>query len=433
MNEALDVYLYGRHVAVVERRDPSNYRLRYLDEWIDFEGAVPLSLSLPLSRRRHDSDQLSCFLDNLLPDNGEVRTRWAREAGLHSSEPFLLLREYGVDVAGALQFVPAGTRPDHTSSRIPIDERGIAERIRALRADQTSWRGLGGAPGQFSLGGAQGKFTLGWSGEDWYVPSGLHPTTHIFKPAVEGLFDGEIVEYLTMNLAREVGMNTARAELITFEAEHSLVVERFDRAGIGNEIVRLHQEDTAQALAVPPLLKYEMHGGPGYRDLLELMRRHVPEARFASSASDFIRSLIFSWMMLNTDAHAKNYSVFIRPDGIDLAPLYDVSSLIPYLGRPGDDRRAIGAAMHRTKLSMRIAADYEAGQQSWFEWKAVAREAGLDRADLTDWARGVAEGMPELIAALAATLPAHLQTDTVARFVELLPIRSAQLVRAIDG
>lgn len=108
-------------------------------------------------------------------------------------------------------------------------------------------------------------------------------------------------------------------------------------------------------------------------------------------------------MVLNTDAHAKNYSVFIRPDG----------------------------AFRNTNLSMRIAADYPVGQQSWFEWGAVAREAGLSRGLITDWASAVADSLPQLITAAAASLPSLLQTDIVARFVERTPIRAAQVVAAI--
>ena len=80
---------------------------------------------------------------------------------------------------------------------------------------------------------------------------------------------------------------------------------------------------------------------------------------------------------------------------------------------------------------MRIAADYPAGQQSWFEWGAIAREAGHSRVLVTDWASAVADSLPQLITAAASMLPSELQTDVVARFVERTPIRAAQVVAAI--
>lgn len=433
MSEVLDVYLYGQWVAELERKHAQNYRLRYRDEWATSPEATSLSLSLPLPRRRYDGKVLLDFLDNLLPDSGDVRNRWAREAGLDSNEPFALLREYGLDVAGALQFVPAGVQPNLEGRRAPINAAAIAARIRGLVSDHTSWRGSVGDPGHFSLGGAQGKFALGNAGDGWYEPSGRFPATHIFKPRVRGLIDGEIVEHLTMQLAREAQLNTASTSLEVFEGEHSLAVERFDRAVVGDELVRLHQEDLAQALGVSALQKYQMHRGPGYREILQLMRARVAPERYESSASDFVRALVFSWMVLNTDAHAKNYSMFIRTDGADITPLYDVSSLIPYLGREGEawSESRLCDAFDRTKLSMRIAADYEAGEQTWFEWEAVALEAGLDPAALREWAVRALEMLPPALAALASTLPSRLQTDVVARYVERMPTRSAQVLRAI--
>ncbi|WP_188744122.1 hypothetical protein [Agromyces bauzanensis] len=50
---------------------------------------------------------------------------------------------------------------------------------------------------------------------------------------------------------------------------------------------------------------------------------------------------------------------------------------------------------------------HQVGEQSWFQWSAVAREAGLDRGAVTDWAEAVADGLPTLVTAAASS---HLQT-----------------------
>jgi len=430
---SLDVYLYGAHVAELELLGPQQYRLSYRSEWLDDEARMPLSLSLPLGAAPITGPTLTSFLDNLLPDNADVRERWALEASLVTTEPFELLRVYGSDVAGAIQFAETGTDPNENGAAEPISDREIAARIRAIRDDETSWQDAGRHTGYFSLGGAQGKFSLGNLGEGWYEPTGNHPTTHIMKPRVRGQQDGELIEYLTMTIARAAGISTAAVQLGLFEDEHTLVVERFDRLAKedGSNVVRLHQEDLAQATGVTRLQKYESRGGPGYRDVLRLLDEHAPDERKAASKLTFVQALVFSWMVLNTDAHAKNYSVFIRPDGVELTPLYDVSSFVPYAGRVEHTHGQSAAAFSRTKLSMRIAADYEAGEQSWFEWEAVAREAGLERAAITDWAIALADALPTLAAAVATTLPAHLQTDVVARFVERMPIRAAQAAAAV--
>ena len=242
-----------------------------------------------------------------------------------------------------------------------------------------------------------------------------------------------------MTVARMAEINTASVDIGMFDGEHSLVVKRFDRLAVDagaspgpvRNIIRIHQEDLAQAAGVTRLQKYESRGGPTYRTVLRLLDAHVPDERRAASKLTFVQALVFSWMVLNTDAHAKNYSVFIGPDGVDLTPLYDVSSFIPYAGRLDDDRRRTDTAFRTTNLSMRIAADYAAGQQSWFEWGAIAREAGLSRVLVTDWASAVADSLPQLITGAASTLPSELQTDVVARFVERTQIRAARVVAAI--
>lgn len=429
----LDVYLYSVHVATLELLAPQQYKLTYRAEWLDDPNAMPVSMSLPLTPKPVTGDKLTAFLDNLLPDNADVRDRWAIDAGLPTTEPFDLLRVYGHDVAGAIQFAEPGTDPNRDGDRIPVTDRQVAERIRAIREDDTSWQHPGSDTGYFSLGGAQGKFSLGNVGAGWYEPTGEHPTTHILKPRVRQQVDGELVEYITMTAANTAGINVARATIGEFDGEHTLTVDRFDRViNADGTVTRIHQEDLAQAFGVTRLRKYESRGGPTYRDILRLLDTNVPEARRDESRTTFVRALVFSWMVLNTDAHAKNYSVFIRPDGIELSPLYDVSSFIPFAGRPDADARGVGAAFRDSNLSMRIAANYEAGQQSWFEWEAVAREAGLDRAELTAWAAAVAEALPELITAISSALPARLQTDVVAKFVERMPLRARQVRAAIS-
>lgn len=431
---SLDVYLYGAHVGDLELLSPQQYRLTYRSEWLDDDARMPLSLSLPLSAAPITGPKLASFLDNLLPDNADVRERWALQAGLATAEPFELLRVYGTDVAGAIQFAEPGTDPNQNGTAEPISDSEIAARIRAIRDDDTSWQDTERHTGYFSLGGAQGKFSLGNVGDGWYEPTGSHPTTHIMKPRVRGQRDGELIEYLTMTLAAATGIPTAAVQLGQFDGEHTLVVERFDRVHFADRtrgIVRLHQEDLAQATGVTRLQKYEYRGGPTYRGVLRLLDEYVPDEAKIASKQAFVQALVFSWMALNTDAHAKNYSVFIRPDGIALTPLYDVSSFIPYAGRIENNTKQMAAAFLDTKLSMRIAADYQAGEQSWFEWEAVAREAGLSRTAITEWASAVAGALPALVAELATTLPSHLQTDVVARFVERVPIRAVQTTAAI--
>jgi serine/threonine-protein kinase HipA len=108
-----------------------------------------------------------------------------------------------------------------------------------------------------------------------------------------------------------------------------LLVERYDRRRHEDgSITRLHQEDFCQALSVPPELKYEEEGGPGTLASLGLIDRAT--ARPAADRLNFIRMMIFHYLVGNADAHAKNYALLYRGRVPDLAPLYDVVCTAAY-------------------------------------------------------------------------------------------------------
>jgi serine/threonine-protein kinase HipA len=69
------------------------------------------------------------------------------------------------------------------------------------------------------------------------------------------------------------GLPVARTEIAEFSGSRALVVERFDRLWTrDSRLLRLPQEDCCQALSVPPNRKYEPDGGPGMRQILELLK-----------------------------------------------------------------------------------------------------------------------------------------------------------------
>jgi serine/threonine-protein kinase HipA len=57
-----------------------------------------------------------------------------------------------------------------------------------------------------------------------------------------------------------------------FEDEIAILIERYDRFQIGARFQRVHQEYICQALALPPERKYDGEGGPGVRQVIELLK-----------------------------------------------------------------------------------------------------------------------------------------------------------------
>jgi serine/threonine-protein kinase HipA len=127
-------------------------RLRYEEAYRSDDDAVPLSVSMPLSAARHKNSVVRPRLDNLLPDDPQVRVRWRREFGISDISPFALLRHVGEDVAGAAQFV----RPDRVSEAtsggefVPLDDAAVpgprrraGKQVRGRRGSKRGRRGRG--------------------------------------------------------------------------------------------------------------------------------------------------------------------------------------------------------------------------------------------------------------------------------------------------
>src|SRR4051812_14322554 len=84
-----------------------------------------------------------------------------------------------------------------------------------------------------------------------------------------------------------------------------------------------------QALGVHPGSKYQNEGGPTPKAVVDLLREHSADA--VADVAAFIDALIFNWLIVGTDAHAKNYSILHQQGGrTRLAPLYDLASILPY-------------------------------------------------------------------------------------------------------
>lgn len=432
MIRVLVVRLYGMPVATLEQTRPRGYVLEYTREWTEEEGP-PVSLSLPVTQRRHEGAVVFHFIDNLLPDSGPVRDAWAREAGLADTEPFQLLAVHGADVAGALEFYPAGEESRSDGHLEPLSHESIAERIRAIRDDMPDPALVEGQAGRFSLGGAQGKFALALREGAWFAPTGVHPSSHIFKPKVGALADGEIIEHVTMTALPLLGIPAARTEMLDFDAERSLVVTRFDRQPAADGgLMRFHQEDLVQATGTARLKKYQKDGGPGYRDVLHQLSRIPDRGTSALARSRFVEALFASWFVLNTDAHGKNFSLRHAAPVYDLTEMYDFSSLLPYVRPRGEEKRDLLRAFGSTRLSMAVAGRYEAESMGAFEWAAVAREAGLSGDAFLRWAQDFVAVAPAVFRVVSEGLREAHRTPTVDTLLDRLEIRSEQVLRILD-
>lgn len=383
MTKELHVYVGSNRVGRLSALRDGRVDLEYDAEWQSRSDAYPLSLSMPLTARHHRAAVVEPFLWGLLPDNERILERWAQRFQVSARNAFALLAHVGSDCAGALRILEPSVDPTQSGSVDWLDEAGVAERLRALRADISAWRAAADN-GQFSLAGAQPKTALLFDGKRWGVPSGATPTTHILKPGILDLDASAENEHFCLALARELGIPAALSEVLRFEDQIAIVVERYDRQSTDAGIVRVHQEDICQALSVHPANKYENEGGPSARAIVDLLR-DVTSAQ-KEDVRTFLSALIFNWVVAGPDAHAKNYSLLIGAGGqCRLAPLYDLASALPYTALP----------IQKLKLAMKIGGKYRVRDIGRHQWEKLAGELGLDAALVSSMARDLAVRVPD--------------------------------------
>lgn len=417
--ETLAVVIGARLAGTLVRQRGGQIRLDYDDEYRETDNAVPLSVSMPVQVRTHTDRVVTPWLWGLLPDNDAVIARWAREFHVSASSPFSLLGSpIGEDCAGAARFVQPSRLERHLSQDVDVvwlSEAEVAQRIRELVADTTSWLGRRPRAGHFSLAGAQSKTALLYENGRWGVPSGAQPTSHILKPAVAGFDDHDLNEHLCMEAAQRVGLIAAQTRICRFEDQSVIVVDRYDRIEHADGYLRFHQEDLCQALSVAPTHKYQREGGPSPIDIVNLMRRAMAPRDADEDAHRFIDALAFNWLIGGADAHAKNYSLLLG-SGARLAPLYDIASALPYW-----DEREI-------RLAMKVGNSYEVYPRR-NRWRETARDLGIDADSLLARVVELGRQVPDAFAD-ASSNPEVRELGSVlpARLVDLVDDRARRCV-----
>jgi serine/threonine-protein kinase HipA len=330
----LAVFLNARRVGTLARKSTGAIEFAYGEDWLAWEAAIPVSLSLPLREDRYTGATVLAVFDNLLPDSPMIRARLASHLGAGGTDPFSLLSATGRDCVGALQFLPedADPGPAGTIDGRPVSKKDVAAIIRSLAAsplglsDDDEFR--------ISIAGAQEKTALLKHKGKWLVPHGSTPTTHILKPQIGITPDGFDLsqsvenEYFCMKLLAAMRLPVADVEIADFEDHRVLAVTRFDRTLTRDgRLLRLPQEDCCQALSVPWTLKYQKDGGPGISAILDLLKgSDTPDL----DRETFFKAQIIFWALGATDGHAKNFSLHLLQGGrFRMTPLYDVLSAQP--------------------------------------------------------------------------------------------------------
>ncbi len=414
-NSGLTVLLNHRLVGRIHMAKSGAIRFQYDQSWLDWEHAMPISLSLPLREQAHQGALVIAYLENLLPDNQAIRERVAAKVGAQGTDAYHMLEKIGRDCVGALQFVRGDTAASNREIEgEPISEHQIAKMLKNLTAaplgldDEEDFR--------ISIAGAQEKSALLKVDGQWLRPHGMTPTTHILKtqlgvlPSGINLSDSVENEYFCMRFCAAMGAEVANVEIEDFEDVRALSITRFDRHWTHeNHLIRLPQEDFCQALGYPPSRKYQMDGGPDIKAATNLL------AASDTPTDDqlaFFRAQILFWLLGATDGHGKNFSIFVRPrGGFKMTPLYDILTA----------QKAVndGQIRHnRMRLAMSV------GDQNHYRINEVLPRHYLQTAKASGVGVALIEG---LLAEMAARLDTALE-ETMTELPAGFPIELADAI-----
>jgi serine/threonine-protein kinase HipA len=324
MTNQLIVYLNTTKAGILER-DGRLLTFSYSPDYLDVPGASPISRLLPLGPTVYGDDVTRAFFSNLLPE-GAVLTQVARQVGISKENVFGLLGAIGGDCAGAISVRTSDSSTELTGGYRPISEQELSDELDRLPSHPF----LAGEEGvRLSLAGAQNKLPIFFNEGNYFIPGGTSPSSHILKTAMEHLDNTVINETFCMTLAARVGLPVPTAQAVTIGGRLVFMVERYDRIRIAaGDTVRLHQEDFCQALSIPPEMKYEKEGGPGFSNCFELVEDWSSEPLL--DAGNLLNWAIYNFIIGNADAHGKNVSFLYSEGLVRLAPFYDLISTAVY-------------------------------------------------------------------------------------------------------
>ncbi|MCL2819214.1 MAG: type II toxin-antitoxin system HipA family toxin [Oscillospiraceae bacterium] len=325
------------------------YGFKYTEDYSLTPGALPLSLSLPIIESRFSWDKTQPFFEGLLPE-GDARNVISRRLGIPLNSSVKLLQALGRDSAGAISIISEDEclQPITLSNDEPFEDLyapldGGLEKIACsprteiprLQEDM-----------RLSLAGAQEKIALFHKQntdieKGWYIPLKGMPSSHIIKPGLlESHYpDITLNEFICLRTAAACGIQTANVELLYPETP-ILVIQRFDRLAEANsdagfdKVTRIHQEDFCQACGIISGKKYEHDGGPGFKDIREMLAKYSINP--VEDLRRFVKMSVYNYLIGNCDAHSKNFSIFHNTDKtITLTPAYDLISTTIYDGHFG--------------------------------------------------------------------------------------------------
>jgi len=372
----------NKYLKVYVKNDLAGY-LYYLEngklsfEYIKEYKGQPLSVTMNDSSKKYEHDIVYAFFENLLAE-GDVREITRKLLSIDKNNIFNILSEVGGDCAGIISlYKPEDEYQKYEETpvrRILVKPKYLPEELDQVISDlNNNCINSSDFKVMSNIAGVQQKRTMFVvrrhkhdKDYDFYKNIIEAPTTAIVK--VNGkAFDNLVYnEHFCMQLSTVLGMDTALTNVLkTQTGVPFLLVARYDRnlTKISSNffLTRLWQMDFCQLTNRTSRLKYQRENngqGVSISEIYNLLA--------GTDKIEFIKSVIFNYLVGNNDAHGKNYSILEHKENYRLAPLYDLVATQVYWGS-------------RYKMAMKIGGEYDHNKIRYRHFYKLAEELNLSK------------------------------------------------------
>lgn len=387
MSRRLEVLLHGEVIGTLAENPDGGTEFSFLDRYFDLVPRPVLGQKFEddLNRVHHNRKNVGLpdFFANLIPE-GRLREVIEDRTDVGADDDLALLNFVGEDLPGAVIVREQNGQLSHAmASEVASGAKPLGEEMAAAE------EGL-----RFSLAGVQLKFSMLLQEDKLTLPARGESGEWIVKfdsPTFPNLPENE---YSMLCWARESGFDVPECKLRSLddlqgfprdyapEGTRLLTIRRYDRVPGG----RVHQEDFAQAVGLPPRRKYDQIT---YGAIAWLIRQFIDE----EAVDEFIRRLVFVIASGNNDAHLKNWSL-VYPDKIQArwSPLYDQVSTVAWKA-PGRE------------LALKLAAVKPFGQIDRAVFERFAEKAEIEPRRVFEQVDQTLEKLRHTWREVAADLP----------------------------
>ncbi|MBR2707518.1 MAG: type II toxin-antitoxin system HipA family toxin [Mogibacterium sp.] len=389
----VSIELSGSEVSIgqITGNDARDAGFAYADAYLASDHAQPVSISLPLREEPFSPAETAAFFDGLLPEGFTRRSvaKWLRSG---ADDYLSLLAGLGSECLGAVRITEGADEPAEAAYR-KIEPC----RIKELAAEGAVESSQMVVESHLSLTGASGKVGLYYDGQndEWYLPVGDAPSTHIIKQSHIRLDNIITNEQMVLMTASKLGIEVPHSFIIDLgsgrDGEILFASKRYDRDQMSDRLVdglarpyRKHQEDLAQAMGIPAISKYEEPGDEHFSRIAELIRNHSSDP--ITDIRKLWETTVFNWLIGNTDNHIKNISLIYSTDlrTVRLAPAYDLISTAVY-----------PSSTHN--MAFNIGGKYSIDDIDRTAWSRAAKDIGMGTGYALDLIDQMTEKLPDAL------------------------------------